>query len=127
MLRFTFGFLLGIALSNAYSVKAQEPVTEVPIHSSDLTVKEIIEILGQFDVKHADQQPFFHPAYGATAFDTTPPAVWIFNTADMQSKYSTLIHEFTHIHCHNIGVNCSEEYVESEEKRQFQRIFGVTP
>lgn len=72
MLRFLFGFLLGIMLSNTFGVKAQEPASEPVAHSSDLTIKEIIEILSEFDVRHAEQQPFFHPAYGATAFDTTP-------------------------------------------------------
>lgn len=100
-------------------------VNPVNPHEHDLTVKEIVEILADMEVRHAPQQPFFKPAYGATTFDTDPPQIWIFTTGDIHSKISTVIHELVHAHCHAIGVDCPEEYVASEEQRQYQKLFGV--
>jgi hypothetical protein len=139
------GFIIGLAVSfliHAAAVKAQEPtplsvpdcdqpaqfrnsICPVVIHEHDLTVKEILEILSEYDVRHVDQQPLSMPAYGATTFETNPPTIYIFNTADLRSKKSTLIHEFTHVHCRNIAVDCPDEYVRFEEDRQFQKLFGV--
>ncbi len=122
MRRFLVGFLLGVLLSHVPGVRAAQ---DHPDH--DLSVKEIIEILSEFDVRHMDLPTFAQPAYGVTTFDTTPPAIYIFNVADMRSKKSTLFHELTHVHCRNIGVECTEEFVRAEEDRQFQKFFGVAP
>lgn len=122
MKRFLFGFILGVALSMVHPVKAQDVI---PGHEHDLSVKEILEILSEYDIRHMDEPPFAMPAYGVTTFETNPPTIWIFNTADLRSKKSTLIHEFTHVHCRNVGVDCPDEYVRAEEDRQFQKFFGV--
>lgn len=115
--------LLAVLLCITFG-QAQEPAAV--IHDQhDLSVKEIIEIVAEFDIKHEPQQPFFIPAFGVTNFDSTPPAIWIFNTGDMTTRRSTLIHELLHVHCHNLGIDCPEEYVRSEEDRQFQKLFGI--
>ncbi len=144
MKRFMFGFLIGIMLPITYPVKAQEPITPGSFmlcpsdprcpadqretfgaHEHDLTVKEIVEILSETDVRHGVQQPFFPKAYGATNFTVAPPAMWIFDGQTIAEKHSTTIHELVHIHCHNVGVDCPEEYVDAEEARQYQKLFGV--
>lgn len=102
MSRFLIGFILGVLLSNAHAIRAQEDV-----HQHDLSVKEVIEVLAEFDIRHIDQLPFVMPAYGVTTFESAPPTIYIFNVADMRSKKSTLIHEFMHAHCRNIGAECT--------------------
>lgn len=93
----------------------------------DLTVKEIVEILSEFNVNHTEQQPFFQPAYGVTNFESTPPAIWIFTTADMRSRKGTVIHELLHVHYRNVAMDVPEEFIRSEEDRLYQKLFGVTP
>lgn len=137
---FTVGLIVGIAVSLVVTVKAQAPLSvpdcENPpelrasihcpnVHEHDLTMKEVIQILAEVDVRHAAQQPFFQPAYGATTFGTNPPQMWIFDGATITDKSSTVIHELIHAHCHFVAVECTEEYVASEEVRQYQKIFGV--
>jgi len=108
------GFIAGVVL-----VEAQDHA--VP----DLTVREIVEVLAEFDVKHADQQPFFKPAYGVTDFSSTPPTIWLFNVGDTTLRRMTVIHELIHVRCRKAVVDCPEEYVGAEEMRQYQKLFGV--
>ncbi len=98
----------------------------VPQHGEyDITVKDIVTILAEFDVKHVEQQPFFAPAYGVTDFSSSPPAIWIFNKSDTRDKRSTVIHELLHAHYREIGVNVSEEFIAMEEERNYNKVFGV--
>jgi hypothetical protein len=106
----------------------QQPLPEITIHATpaahDLTLKDVISILADYEVKHVDQQPFFQAAYGVTNFDSQPPAVWIFNTGDTPSKRSTVIHELLHIYYHQLGLEASEEFIRQEETRLYLEIFG---
>lgn len=102
------------------TTEAMPVVPAVP----QLTAKEIISILADYDFKHVDQQPFFQPAFGVTNFDSSPPAIWIFNTGDTPSKRSTVIHELLHVHYHQLGLDPPEEYIRSEESRLYLEIFG---
>lgn len=97
------------------------------IKAHDLNIKDVISILADYEIKHADQQPFFMPAYGVTNFDSNPPAIWIFNTADTPSKRSTVIHELLHVYYHQLGLNelaANEEFIREEETRLYLEIFG---
>ncbi len=91
----------------------------------DLTVKDIVIILAEFDVKHVAQQPFFAPAYGVTDFDSNPPAIWIFNTSDTLNRRSTVIHELLHAHYREAGMNPPEAFIASEEERLYRKVFGL--
>lgn len=99
-------------------VQAQVP--EAPRAGRDLTVRDIVDVLAEFDVRHADQQPFFQQAYGATVFDVFPPQVWIFNQGDLAGKRSTVIHELIHIKCRS----CGEAEVRAEEERQYREVYA---
>lgn len=121
MKRLLFGFLLGIGLSWLQPVKAQDVETHA---THDLTVKEIVSILADYDFYHVAQQPFFHQAFGVTNFESYPPAVWIFNTGDTPSREATVIHELTHVHWHQQGLDPPEEFIAAEEARQYQKLFG---
>ena len=112
--------MIGLLLTGLLLV--QEPAPAPKPH--DLTVKDIIAILADYEIKHVDQQPFFDPAFGVTNFASNPPAVWIFNTADTVSKRSTVIHELLHVYYHQLGLNASEEFVRDEETRLYLQIFG---
>lgn len=90
----------------------------------DLTVREIIETLSDFDVYHTSQQPFYQAAYGVTNFDSSPPAIWLFNTGDRSGRLSTVIHELLHVHYRNLHIEASEEFVRSEEDRIYAKLFG---
>lgn len=123
MKRILLGFLLGYALNSGLGAKAQDaPV--VAAHEHNLTVKDFTDALSEFDVRHGDQQPFFKPAYGATAFDATPPTVWIFNTGTSRDRQCTVVHEFLHIYWRQRGYTPPEEFINSEETRQCLEIYG---
>ena len=89
----------------------------------DLSVREIVEILADMDVRHAAQQPFFPQAYGATDFSSDPNTIWIFTTGSTMTRRSTVIHELIHVRCYDAGVKCAEEYVVAEERRQYGKLF----
>lgn len=139
MKRFILGFILGLGLAHVANVRAQDqqkPCNGDPCQqwdgqahyaTSDLTVREIVEIMAEFDVKHVDQQPFSMPAFGVTAFDSAPPAIWLFNVGDLSSRESTLIHELIHVKCRRAVLTCSDDYVSVEEDRQYKAIFGAKP
>jgi hypothetical protein len=101
-------------------------MSTVPHGEHDLTVRDLVEILADYEIKHVEQQPFFQPAYGVTNFDSNPPAVWIFNTSDTPSRRSTVIHELLHVYYHQRGTDLTEEFIRSEEDRQYKALFGVT-
>lgn len=139
MKRFLLALVAFIAVSMVATVKAQSPLS-VPdcdnppqlrasvcpeTHGHDLTLKEVIQILAETDIRHGAQQPFFPKAYGATSYQVDPHVIWIFDTGDMGTKRSTVIHELLHVRCHNAGVDCPEDYVDSEEARQYEKLFGV--
>lgn len=113
--------LFGGAFLIPFAIRAQEPA--LPSH--DLTVREIIEMIADYDVKHVEQQPFYRPAYGVTNFESSPPAVWIFNTGDTMTRRSTVIHELLHIHYHQMGLNPPEDFIGEEELRLYVKVFGV--
>jgi hypothetical protein len=123
MKRLLFGFIVGLLLGNVARVRAQEQAPEVH-PQRDLTVKELIELMADFDIKHVDQQPFFPPAFGVTHFVTNPPSIWIFNGQTFPSKESTVIHEALHVRCERHNVKCSDDWVSTEEVRQYLKIFG---
>lgn len=89
----------------------------------DLTVREFVEILADYDVVHREQQPFFMPAFGVTDFDHDPRTVWIFRTGDHISRSCTVVHEFLHIHYYRRGENPPEEFIRSEEERICKGLF----
>lgn len=93
----------------------------------ELTAREVVEAIAEFDVRHVDQQPFFKSAYGATNFELSPPAIYIFNAADLTSRESTVIHELLHVRCRKAVVKCTEDWVAAEEDRQFKLLFGEKP
>lgn len=89
----------------------------------DLTPKDLVEIITDFDIKHVGQQPFFPPAYGVTDFTAYPPTMWLFNTSDRRDRLSTAIHECLHVHYRNVGLNPPEEFINAEETRLYQKYF----
>lgn len=93
------------------------------IPQQDLTVREIVETLADYDVKHVAQQPFFAPAYGVTDFSSNPPAIWIFSTGDTKTRIMTVIHELLHVRYQQWGVVIPEEFINSEEQRQYKKLF----
>lgn len=140
MKRLLFGFIVGLVLGNVARVRGQEQrypliigppgvAVETPsvqeVHPErDLTVKELLEVMADFDIKHVDQQPFFAPAYGVTYFNSNPPSIWFFNGQTFFSKASTAIHEVLHIRCERYNIKCSDDWVNQEEVRQYLKIFG---
>src|SRR5215471_8969601 len=84
-------------------------------HKAKLTIQEIIGIIADYDVRHGKQQPFFEPSYGATQFNTVPPEVWIFSGDDHEGREATVIHEFYHVKCKKLHIECSEEQVRQAE------------
>lgn len=97
---------------------------DVTVHGSyDLTIQDIIKTLAEFDVKHADQQPFFAPVYGATNFKTEPPSIWIFNTGSIAERRSTVIHEMLHVYYRGHRLDPPEEFIDAEEVRLYDKWF----
>ncbi len=122
MKRLLCGFILGMMLT-PYMGR-----THAQDHAAhELTVREILETLADFDIRHESEAPYARPAYGVTVFDVNPPTIYVFNSQTHYSKMSTLLHEFVHVRCAKLGVTCDEEYVGTEETREYQQIFGVQP
>ena len=96
---------------------------DAPTPHHDLTVKEIVEILADFDFKHVEQQPFFPPAFGVTDFSANPPSVWIFHTGDTTTRRCTVIHELLHVYYHQRNQNPPEEFIGYEEQRICSQMF----
>ena len=111
------------ALIFALSVMAGMRLGQAEHEQRDLTAREIVDTLAEYDVRHADQQPFFPRAYGATTYQTSPPQIYIFNAATIDDKRSTVIHELVHIRCHRERVECSEDYVLQEEQRIYEAMY----
>lgn len=99
------------------------PLLAQDVTPHDLTLKDALSILADYEIRHAEQQPFYRPAFGATTFDSNPPAIWLFNTGDTMTRRSTLIHELLHVHYHQLGMNPPEDFIDSEEQRIYSLIF----
>lgn len=94
---------------------------DTPTH--DLTMREVIETVADFDVLHREQQPFFPPAFGVTHFETNPPSIWLFNTGTLADRRSTVIHELLHVHYRALHLNPPEEFIAAEENRLYEKWF----
>jgi hypothetical protein len=118
MKRLLCGFIIGLMISPYMS---RTHAQDHPTH--DLTAKDMVEIIADFDVKHVDQQPFYQPAFGVTNFDSIPPAIWLFTVGDTASRRSTVIHEMLHIRYRQLAIDAPEEFVREEEDRQYKKLF----
>lgn len=89
--------------------------------SHDLTARDMVETLADFEIKHVDQQPFYRKAYGVTNFESDPPAIWIFNTGTTADRRATVIHELLHVYYHDQHMDPPEEFIAAEEVRLYRK------
>ena len=123
------GFLIGynfnrpVLAQSTITVESEKSASDA--HEHEVTVQELLTVMADFDIRHETERPYAMPAYGVTVFDIDPPAMFIFNSQPFHSKMSTILHEVTHIRCHKLGVTCDEAYVNAEETREYQHLFGA--
>lgn len=88
----TLGQRLGLVMAGFLLPFAQW-TTETSSEPPALTLREAIEIVADYDVRHPDV-PHFTPYWGVT--DSERRVIYVVANADLQHRRETMIHELIH-------------------------------
>lgn len=129
MTRILIGTVLGILLNSTWSVDAQDaPSTETDttaIQGTDveLTLRDCVEAMTDFDVVHTKLPVYAPRIYGLT--DYMSRTIYLFTDFDLSLRRLTTIHELLHVKYQLSGRNSPPEAViEIDERRIYRNLFG---
>lgn len=100
-----------------------KPVPGTPVlTSSYLTLREVIEIIADFEIRHPIV-PQTTPWYGVTEADNR--VIFVIENADAASKRKTMIHELIHVARRlRAGEAATNEEEETVVKQQAEEVYA---
>jgi len=128
------GFFIGFALPTTHAQEVPNHIEcdncgspspplsaeDIPIHNYSLNMRDVIEILANYDLRHVDPVPGT-PFYGATDMDNH--TIYIVKNQDFVFTERTVIHEIGHVIARKRDEKWDEDTVGIFEDVEYRRLF----
>lgn len=92
----------------------------------DLTLKDVIDILAEYDIEHTHMKMYCDHFYGSTSFDHR--TIELCSTYDQPDRRLTVLHELRHIQYHRYLIETGgpfEDQIDAQAHQQYQELYGL--
>ena len=92
------------------------------VPSVEFTIKDVLNVIAEYDVRHVDVPISHLQRYGQTDFFNRK--IYIFRS-DAATEKATVIHEIIHVLYHQRGLYPVEERILQEEQKIYVALYGL--